>query len=87
MPSDAESALTLSKKAVQFDQLGNVQAAIYYYREAAKYLEIQIFNTPEGVCDLEQLKSAALRYSNRADILEESRKNVDIQLLSVFLKK
>ncbi|KAL0268630.1 UNVERIFIED_CONTAM: hypothetical protein PYX00_010489 [Menopon gallinae] len=77
MPSEAENALTLSKKAVQFDQLGNVQAAIYYYREAAKYLQVQIINTPEDVSEHEQLNSAALSYLKRADALEESLKKTE----------
>lgn len=70
MSNEVENALVSSKKAVHFDQLGNYQAASYYYREAAKYLENAVLNNLGSAVDVEQWKNTSLKYTDRANALD-----------------
>lgn len=73
MSNEVENALISSKKAVQFDQLGNYQAASYYYREASKYLEIAINSKLGSSTEVEQWDKTAVKYLQRAKALEDLR--------------
>lgn len=70
MSNEIENALVSSKKAVQFDQLGNYQAASYYYREAAKYLENAVRNNLGSAGEIEQWENTSLKYVDRANALD-----------------
>lgn len=70
MSKAVEDAVASSKRAVQFDQLGNYEAASYYYKEAAKYLESAVeYNSGSAEC--EQWIIRALQYKQRAKALED----------------
>lgn len=82
MSNEVENALASSKKAVHFDQLGNYQAASYYYREAAKYLETAINSQLGSSTEVEQWDKTAVKYLQRAkalDDLQNEKKSIDAQ--------
>lgn len=71
MPLEVENALVSSKRAINFDKEGNVKAAIYYYNEAIKYLDLAIANNYERTNETLKWKNALLQYKERVQVLEE----------------
>lgn len=74
MSNQVENALTSSKRAVHFDQLGNYRAASYYYREAAKYLKNAVQSNLGSPSEIEQWENTSTKYLDRAKALENLSK-------------
>ena len=65
-----EDALTSSTRAIQFDLDGQHEIAVFYYREAAKFLELAISGTPDREKKESWTKKAA-EYKERAEALHQ----------------
>ncbi|KAK6617934.1 hypothetical protein RUM43_014163 [Polyplax serrata] len=70
-----ENALISSQRAINFDKLGNVEAAIYYYGEAVKYLEAAISDGGGNGDEISKWKGASSRYKERIRALENLGKS------------
>lgn len=66
------SAVASSNRAVQFDTSGQLDAAIYYYREAARFLSLAASKTADSE-RRDSLNNRATDYGNRASQLLEAR--------------
>lgn len=67
------SAVASSNRAVQFDTSGQLDAAIYYYREAARFLSLAASKTADSE-RRDSLNNRATDYGNRASQLLEASK-------------
>ncbi|GFG37190.1 hypothetical protein Cfor_09323 [Coptotermes formosanus] len=67
-----EDALTSSTRAIQFDRDGQHEVAVFYYREAAKFLELAVSGTTDGEKKDSWTKKAT-EYKERAQALDELR--------------
>jgi len=65
-----EDAMTSSTRAIQFDRDGQYEVAVFYYHEAAKFLELAILATADG-SNKESLRKKAAEYKERAQALDE----------------
>jgi hypothetical protein len=65
-----EDALTSSTRAIQFDRDGQHEVAVFYYREAAKFLELAVSGTTDGEKKDSWTKKAT-EYKERAQALDE----------------
>jgi len=65
-----DDAVTSSTRAIQFDRDGQYEVALFYYREAAKFLELAILGTADG-SNKESLTKKAAEYKERAQALDE----------------
>jgi len=65
-----EDALTSSTRAIQFDRDGQYEVALFYYREAAKFLELAIVGTVDE-SSKDSLTKKAAEYKERAQALDE----------------
>lgn len=68
-----EDALTSSTRAVEFDRSGQLEVAAYYYREAARLLDIAYKFAPDDE-DKPAWKMKAQEYVDRANALDEKSK-------------
>lgn len=67
-----EDALTSSNRAIQFDREGQHEVAVFYYKEAARFLELAASGSQE-TANNDLWKTKATEYKNRADVLEQAR--------------
>ncbi|CAG2066380.1 unnamed protein product, partial [Timema podura] len=65
-----EDALTSSSRAVQFDKDGKQEVAAFYYREAAKFLDLAVKSAGDGV-NKESWQNKAEEYKERAKELDQ----------------
>lgn len=68
-----EDAITSSTRAVEFDQAGQLEVASYYYREAARLLELAYKHAPDND-DKPNWWRKAQEYKARAESLDQQRK-------------
>ena len=62
--------MTSSTRAIQFDRDGQYEVAVFYYHEAAKFLELAILGTADE-SNKESLTKKAAEYKERAQALDE----------------
>lgn len=67
-----EDAITSSTRAVEFDQAGQLEVASYYYREAARLLELAYKHAPD-TDDKPNWWRKAQEYKARAESLDQQR--------------
>lgn len=73
-----EDAVEAAKKAVQFDQQGEVSVSSYYYEAAARLLQQAAINCePEKAVSLKQKASEYLGRANELKIRSPEKKMVD----------
>jgi hypothetical protein len=65
-----EDALTSSTRAIQFDRDGQQEVAAFYYREAARFLELAVSGTAD-VGNKESWTKKAAEYKERAEALDQ----------------
>lgn len=71
MPQELNSALVASQRAITFDKQANINAAIYYYKEAVKYLSIAINNNCGSEEDIIKWKNTLDQYKARIEALDK----------------
>lgn len=74
MSNNIENAFISSQRAISFDKRGNIQAAIYYYNEAIRYLQIGINSNYDDENDTTEWKNALEKYQERLKTLQEISK-------------
>ncbi|XP_046678914.1 calpain-7-like [Homalodisca vitripennis] len=67
-----EEAVTSSTRAVEFDRAGQLEVASYYYREAARLLELAYKHGPENE-EKPNWWRKAQEYKDRAEVLNKQR--------------
>ncbi|XP_023726800.1 calpain-7 isoform X2 [Cryptotermes secundus] len=81
-----EDALTSSTRAIQFDRDRQHEVAAFYYREAARFLELAISGTADDGNKESWTKKAA-EYKERAQALDQLRLNQQAAVQSVVLSE
>lgn len=65
-----EDALVSSTRAIQFDRDGQYEVAAFYYREAARFLELAVSSTADDG-NKESWTNKAAEYKMRAQALDQ----------------
>jgi len=72
MITNVESALLASKRAITFDVSKNYEAAIYFYKEAAKFLYLAVLNETCPDEEKEEWRDKIKQYEARAATLADT---------------
>lgn len=79
-----EDAIMSSTRAVEFDRAGQLEVAGYYYKEAARLLELAYKHAPDSD-DKPNWWTKAQEYKERAETLNQQREySVHILYLCIF---
>lgn len=67
--SYAKDAITISKRAVEYDTNGQSRAAIYFYKQAVRLLDLALSEEPNHI-DAKSWIIKSHEYENRAQLLQ-----------------
>lgn len=69
MTQHAKDAIGISTKAVEYDKAGQLKAAIYFYKQSVRLLDVALTEDPNN-SDAQSWVKRMQEYENRAQFLQ-----------------